>query len=124
MRVFKNKWFNHWARGEKLSDAVLYNAAEEIVSGKVEASLGGSLFKKRIAKAGAGKSGGYRTIVGYKRTNSERIIFLYAFTKSERANISDKEEGALSIAAEAFLQATDKQISELLKKGAVWEVKP
>lgn len=124
MRVFKNKWFNRWARAEKISDAVLYWAAEDIVSGRVEANLGGSLFKKRIAKSGEGKSGGYRTIVGYKRPNSERIIFLYAFAKNERANISDKEEAALSIVAEAFISATDKQVRELLKKGTIWEVIP
>jgi hypothetical protein len=123
MRVFKNKWFNRWARGEKISDVALRQAAQEVASGRVEADLGGSLFKKRIAKSGAGKSGGYRTIVGYKRPNAERIIFLYAFSKNERANISDKEEAALSVAAEAFISATDKQVSELLKKGAVWEVK-
>lgn len=123
MRIFKNKWFNHWTRDEKISDDVLHKAATEIVSGKVEAALGGSLFKKRIAKAGAGKSGGYRTIVGYKRPNSERIIFLYAFAKNEKANISGKEEAALSIVAEAFISATDKQISELLKKGSIREVK-
>ena len=123
MRVFKNRWFNHWARDEKIPDAVLHRAADEIVSGKVEAALGGGLFKKRIARAGAGKSGGYRTIVGYKRPNSERIIFLYAFAKNERANISEKEEAALSMVAEAFVSATDKQVSELLKKGAIWEVK-
>ncbi len=29
----------------------------------------------------------------------------------------------MSVAAEAFISATDKQVSELLKKGAVWEVK-
>lgn len=118
-----NKWFNRWARAEKISDVVLQEAAQEVAAGRVEADLEGSLFKKRIAKAGAGKSRGYRTIVGYKRPNSGRIIFLYAFSKNERANISDKEEAALSVAAEAFISATDKQVSELLKNGAVWEVK-
>jgi len=63
VRVFKNKWFNRWARGEDVSDSVLFKAAEEILSGKVEADLGGYLFKKRLAQAGRGKRGGYRTIV-------------------------------------------------------------
>lgn len=58
MRVFKNKWFDRWARREQISDAVLYKAAEEIVSGIVEAALGGNLLKKRIARSGAGKKGG------------------------------------------------------------------
>ncbi|MCW8814624.1 MAG: type II toxin-antitoxin system RelE/ParE family toxin, partial [Chlorobium sp.] len=46
MRVFKNKWFHRWARREKISDALLLKAAEEIVAGQVEADLGGYLFKK------------------------------------------------------------------------------
>ncbi|WP_425330086.1 type II toxin-antitoxin system RelE/ParE family toxin [Synechococcus elongatus] len=28
-----------------------------------EADLGGGLFKKRVARAGGGKSGGYRTLI-------------------------------------------------------------
>lgn len=122
MRVFKNKWFNRWAHGEDISDVVLLNAAAEIAAGKVEADLGGCLFKKRIARTGGGKRGGYRTIVGYKRPNSERIIFLYAFAKSQRANISGKEEAALSLVAEAFVSATDSQVKQLLAKGSIWEV--
>jgi hypothetical protein len=62
MRVFKNKWFSRWARSEDISDAVLLNAATEIVAGKVEADLGGYLFKKRLAQPDKGKRGGYRTI--------------------------------------------------------------
>lgn len=122
MRVFKNKWFNRWARGEDIPDSALYTAAVEIAAGRYDADLGGCLFKKRLARTGGGKRGGYRTLVGYKRANSERIIFLYAFAKSDKANISDKEEAALSLSAESFLSATDSQVNELLTDGSIWEV--
>jgi hypothetical protein len=122
VRVFKNKWFNRWARSEDISDSVLFNAATEIIDGKFEADLGGYLFKKRLARAGSGKRGGYRTIVGYRKPNSERIIFLYGFAKNEKTNISDKEEAALNLVAEAFISATDRQINELLSEGSIWEV--
>ena len=122
MRVFKNKWFNRWARGEDIQDSALYNAAVEIVAGRYDADLGGCLFKKRLARTGGGKRGGYRTIVGYKKPNSERIIFLYAFAKSDKPNISGREEAALSLAAESFLSATDRQVDELLASGSIWEV--
>jgi hypothetical protein len=123
VRVFKNKWFNRWASREDISNGVLFKAAKEILEGIVEADLGGGLFKKRLARTGGGKRGGYRTIVGYVRPNSERIIFLYAFAKSEKANISDREEAALSLVAEAFVSATDKQVGQLLSGDALWEVK-
>ena len=122
VKVFKNKWFHRWARREGITDPVLLKAAEEILIGKVEADLGGGLFKKRLARTGSGKRGGYRTIVGYIRPNSERIIFLYAFSKSEKANISGKEEAALSLVAEAFISATNEQVNQLLSEGSIWEV--
>lgn len=122
VRVFKNKWFYRWAKNENIPDSVLHNAAIQIISGNVEADLGGHLFKKRIARSGGGKRGGYRTIVGYRKPNTERIIFLYAFAKNASADISDKEEAALSIAAEAFVLATDEEIKKLLTNGSIWEV--
>jgi hypothetical protein len=122
MRVFKNKWFNHWASKEGISSAALLNAAEEVDSGKIEADLGGCLFKKRLPRAGEGKRGGYRVVVGYKRANTERIVFLYAFAKNDKTNISAKEEAALSLAAQFFVATTDSHIQELLATGSIWEV--
>ncbi len=122
MRVFKNKWFNHWARKESISGSVLLNAATEIAGGNVEANLGGCLFKKRLSQPGGGKRGGYRVIVGYRRPHEARIVFLYAFAKGDKANISAKEEAVLDLVAEAFIATTDRQIEELLATGSIWEV--
>jgi hypothetical protein len=123
MRVFKNKWFNHWARNENLPSSVLLDMAQEIVTGRVEADLGGCLFKKRLPRAGGGKRGAYRVIVGYKRPDERRIIFLYAFAKSDKANISAQEEAALSLVAESFVSTTEKQLHDLLMSGSILEVK-
>ena len=56
MRVFKNKWFARWVRMENVPDSALVCAAEEIVAGQVEADLGSCLFKKRLARKGAGSA--------------------------------------------------------------------
>ena len=117
-----NKWFYHWARKKEIADAVLLNAAQEIAVGQVEASLGGCLYKKRPPCPGREKSGGYRVVVGYKRPNDERLIFLYAFAKSKKANMSAREEAALSLVAESFVLTDDKQLQNLLAAGSVWEV--
>ena len=122
-RVFKNRWFDRWARREGISDQSLVSAAKEIVSGKVDADLGGYLFKKRMARPGGGKRGGYRTIVGYKSTGPEHVIFLYAFAKNAKANISLREEAALSLAAASFLSAPEKKLDEFLLRGSIIEVK-
>lgn len=59
---------------------------------------------------------------GIKDRILKRVIFLYAFAKSGKANISAKEEAALSLVAEAFFSATDSQINRLLAEGSIWEV--
>jgi len=109
-------------RKENIPSSVLLAAAQEIVTGKVEADLGGCLFKKRLPRAGGGKRGAYRVIVGYKRPDESRIIFLYAFAKSDKANISAKEEAALSLVAESFISTTEQQLQDLLAYGSIWEV--
>lgn len=122
MKLFKNRWFHRWARSEGISDDVLRDAATEVIAGQVEADLGGYLFKKRLARAGGGKSGGYRTIIGYRRMDSKRLIFLYAFSKNARANMTDREKSVLTLTATGFLAATDQQIQQLLADGAIFEV--
>ncbi|CAK0755989.1 hypothetical protein CCP3SC15_2100003 [Gammaproteobacteria bacterium] len=109
--------------GRGLTDATLWDAAAEVMAGRVDADLGGYLFKKRLARQGQGKSGGYRTIVGYKKSNSDRIVFLYTFAKNAKDNISSKEEAALSISAERFLLATESQVTAMIESGMIWEVK-
>jgi len=111
-----------WARDEDIPDSVLCEAAKDVTAEKVEADLGGCLFKKRLPRPGAGKSGGYRVVVGYKKPNTARIIFLYAFAKNNKANMSAKEEAALSFVAESFVSATDKQLQKLLTSNAIKEV--
>lgn len=122
VKVFKNKWFDRWARDEDIPDSVLCSAAKDVTEGKVEADLGGCLFKKRLPRPGAGKRGGYRVVVGYKKPNTARIIFLFAFAKNDRANMSAKEEAALSLVAESFVSASDTQLQKLLTLKTIKEV--
>jgi hypothetical protein len=123
MRVFENKQFSRWARDAGIAEAVLCIAAREIIEGRAEANLGGYLFKKRIPGKGSGKSGGYRTIIGYRRGNLARILFLYGFAKNERSTITDREQEALSIAATGLINATDSQIADLIAKGRLFELR-
>lgn len=55
MRIFKTKSFNKWVNGV-LSDDELLIAADEIIAGNCDASLGQKVYKKRIAVAGKSKS--------------------------------------------------------------------
>ena len=55
MEVHKRREFTRWQLSENLPDCVLCKAVEEMQCGLVDASLGGLLFKKRVAGQGAGK---------------------------------------------------------------------
>jgi hypothetical protein len=93
MRVFKNRSFHRWADKEGLTDAGLWQAIREIERGLVDASLGGKLFKKRIASLAGGKRGGYRTILAYRA--GDKAFFIYGFAKNARANVRTDELRAL-----------------------------
>lgn len=122
MRVFKGKQFSRWAAGEAISDDDLCQAAAEAFAGQYDADLGGYLFKKRIARTDGGKSGGYRTILGFRKSDSKRIFFLYGFPKNVRANITTRERSALSANASALVDATDRQIDDLKVRGTIVEM--
>lgn len=122
MRVFKGKLFGRWATTESISDVDLCQAAVEAFAGQVDADLGGYLFKQRIARRDGGKSGGYRTILGFRKSDSSRIFFLYGFPKNARANITAKERAALSATAASLIGASDEQIEALKAKGAIVEM--
>ena len=79
MRCLKLRSFARDAAKAGLATEALAKAAEEICAGSVEARLGGFLVKKRVAKRGGGKSGGFRLIVAVKE--GERLIFLHVFEK-------------------------------------------
>ena len=114
-RVFKTRWFERFARKEKIPDAILVDAVARAEKGQVDADLGGGVIKQRIARLGRGKSGGYRTIIFFRR--GERAVFAYGFAKSDRANIDDDEEKQFKEAARHVLQLTEKQIEALVKNG-------
>ena len=122
MRVFLGKRFDKWAVSEDIAESELWAVAAEAFAGAVEADLGGYLFKKRIARQGGGNSGGYRTILGFRKDNSDRIFFLYGFPKNARATITQAEKVALSLVARNLVQVSDQQIEALKEKRTLREI--
>ena len=86
----------------------------------IEADLGGGLIKQRIARAGQGKSGGYRTVLVYR--HGELAVFLLGFAKSDRANIEDDELETLKGQARTFLRLNEDQIDAAVAEDELTEV--
>ncbi|WP_445628136.1 type II toxin-antitoxin system RelE/ParE family toxin [Nostoc sp. DSM 114167] len=104
MIIYKTRWFDRWARKEGLNDLSLCAAVNEMMAGLYEADLGGGLFKKRIARSGQGKRGGFRTLVATNK--GDCWFFVFGFSKNERSNINKKEEKALKKLASVLFSYT------------------
>ena len=117
--IYKTKVFDRWANEQGLTDQSLCQAIREMIAGIIDADLGGGLYKKRVARTGKGKSGGFRTLVATNR--GDLWIFVFGFAKNERDNINKKEKDALkklanyylSLSLEALLKA--QQSIELIE---------
>ena len=120
-RVLKRKDFARWQASEKLPDAALCKAVQEMESGLIDADLGGFLYKKRVARPGSGKSGGYRTLLAARI--GSRYVFLHGFPKSATANITREEKRALQFAGKVFLELPVGNLSKALQSGVLLEVR-
>ncbi len=121
MRVFKNGWFQKFARKEKISDAMLCEAIARAERGQIDADLGSGLIKQRLARPGAGKSGGFRTLVFFR--TQQRAVFAFGFAKSDMANLDDADEAYLRKAAKLVLGFTDEQMDAEIAAARMLEVK-
>lgn len=120
MRIFKNVWFRKFARRENISDAALCDAVARARAGLIDADLGGGLIKQRVARPGAGRSGGYRTLILFRA--DRRAVFAFGFAKNDRANLNEEEEAAFKKAAKLVLAFSEARMDAELKTGRLTEV--
>ena len=83
-------------------------------------ALGGYLYKKRVALPGRGKRGGVRTLVAFRRGSS--AFFIYGYPKNERANVTDRELGALRLLAKELLSYSVQQLGAAITAGELFEI--
>ncbi|MBX9907907.1 MAG: type II toxin-antitoxin system RelE/ParE family toxin [Beijerinckiaceae bacterium] len=120
MQVLKTAWFTKFARKEKIDDPVLCEAVARAEKGLIDADLGGGLLKQRVARPGAGKSGGYRTLIFFRA--GARAVFAYGFAKSGKANLDSHEEAVFKKAAKLVLAFSDEQIAAEIERERLTEV--
>ncbi|GAB1720390.1 MAG: hypothetical protein NTAFB09_21210 [Nitrosospira sp.] len=120
MAVYKTRWFDRWAHKQGLTMLSLCAAVCEMAAGLYDANLGGGLLKKRIARPGQGKSGGFRTLVASNKGN--RWVFMFGFPKNERSNIDKDEEEALKKLAAHLLSLTTQELDKAQHAGELMEV--
>jgi hypothetical protein len=100
------RWFRRFARKECLAEKALYDAVRRAEHGQIDADLGGGVIKQRVARAGQGKSGGYRMIVLYR--SPSRAIFAYGFAKSRKQDLAPDELDTYRELAKAYLALAER----------------
>ena len=99
----------------------LVQGRSETEQGLVGAGLGGSLYKKRVARPGGGKRGGYRTLLAFRAR--DRYVFLHGFSKNDRDNITEDERRALQFAGRVFLDLGAVDLAKALNSSVLVEVR-
>lgn len=121
MRVFKTRAFARFARRERIDDVALGDAVSRAERGQIDADLGGGVIKQRVARPGAGRSGGFRTAIAYQA--KEISVFLYGFAKNERDNISSAELKDLRKAARFYFRLTHEDLEAAVVAGTLMEIR-
>jgi hypothetical protein len=121
VRIYKTKWVGRFTRRERIRDSDLAEAVRRAGRGLIDADLGGGIIKQRVARAGQGRSGGFRMLLAYRE--GHRAVFLYGFAKSERENIADDELETLREIGAVWLAADAQRITKAVKENALQEVR-
>jgi len=121
MSIHKTRTFARWMKREELADDDLRKAVAEMRAGLIDARLGGGLFKKRVARLGEGKRGGYRVLVASNL--GERWVFMFGFAKNERDNIDDDELRLMKRIAAAWLEMSSPMLNKAVEAGELVEIR-
>jgi hypothetical protein len=117
MNAFESRWFKKWSKKNGLKKVDLLDALKRTINGSGVVNLGGYIYKIRIAKNGQGRSGGFRTILIFKK--GKRSLFIYGFEKNDQDKIDKGTLADYKKFAVTFLNYTDDDINRLVNNGTI-----
>jgi len=116
LRVFAFKAFVRFARRFRLSD----EATWDVVRGPYDASLGGGLYKYRIARPGEGARGGGRVLIALKA--GQRAVLMFAWEKKDMENLDRNELKEYRDMAKIYLAFSEQQMTEFVNRRVLVEI--
>jgi len=119
-RVVKSRPFSRFASHAAIEDRELCDAVHRAERGLIDADLGGGVIKQRLAREGQGKSGGFRSIVLFRR--ADKAFFVYGFAKNERDNIGWKELMAFRKLASLMLAYDERELGIAMSNNTIMEI--
>jgi len=115
MKKLKTRWIAKWAKKNKIDDNDFILAIYNLESNLSTINLGGGLFKVRIASEQKGKSGGFRTLIVFKK--DERAVIVYGFAKNEQDNLSKSELFVFKKLAKDILNQSSHDLQKAINQG-------
>lgn len=86
MKIYRHRCFYKWAKKEKLNKNLLIQSIHELEIGLFNAKICFGIYKKRIARTGKGKSGGFRSIIAFRANDT--AFFMYGYAKNEKEDLT------------------------------------
>lgn len=128
--LYKNKAFAEVADSAGLTDDDLCKAAkltlEYLKAGNARGKVGKNLYKVRVARPGAGKSGGARTVL--TTAVGKDVFFIYCYPKNAVSakgggpEISKSTVESLEEQASLFLGFNAERLTKALETGIIIKV--
>jgi len=119
-RVFSFSAFDDFAKRQRWSDERLVKVVDDVESGLNDGVLGSNLFKRRVAREGAGSSGGFRIVLVCRV--GDRAFLLEAFAKNVKTTHTPVEVRVLRMLAEELLSLSETQIQEAIRTKQIREI--
>jgi len=104
-----------------IKDKDLSASIERAEKGLIDADLGGGVIKQRLPRKGGGLSGGYRSIILYKKSDS--AFFVYGWAKSDMDNITKADERAFKKMAGEIFALDAEDLKKAIECGELTEVR-
>jgi len=120
-RIFSFPGFDDYARKQRWSDDRLIKVVEDVERGLNDGVLGSNLFKRRVAREGAGSSGGFRVVLVFQL--GERAFLIEAFAKNVKTSHTPQEVKALRELANRLLLLSDTQMALAIEAHQMREIK-
>lgn len=118
--VIATRKFARWAMKEGLAVQALCRCWQRLEAGAIDANLGGSVVKQRVALPGRGKRGGARVLAIFRP--GDLTVFIHGFAKGERDTLTNIELRALKMAARTVLEMGDHKVKRMLAIGEFMEI--
>ena len=117
MKILITRWFGKWLKKVNMEMGDLISSAKYLNDNPGSSiSLGSGLYKVRIRRKHKGKSGGYRTLLVFRK--EKLALYVYGFSKNEKDDLEQDELKLFKKLSKDILSMNDQEIINQIQSGS------